>query len=45
MPKYLRSTLAQFRCGIIPIRIETGRFQEEPIGLKKEFVFFVPIEV
>lgn len=31
MPKYLRSTLAQFRCGIIPIRIETGRFQGEPI--------------
>ena len=27
-----RSYLAQFRCGILPIRIETGRFRGEAVG-------------
>ena len=27
-----RSYLAQFRCGILPIRIETGRFRGEEVG-------------
>ena len=27
-----RSYLAQFRCGILPLRIETGRFRNEAIG-------------
>jgi hypothetical protein len=31
MPKYLRSILAQFRCGILPLRIETGRYHGEPV--------------
>ena len=29
MPKQLRSILAQFRCGILPLRIETGRYHGE----------------
>ena len=29
IPKYHRSILAQFRCGILPIRIETGRYRGE----------------
>lgn len=31
MPKYLRSILAQFRCGILPLRIEMGRYHGEPV--------------
>ena len=31
MCKYLRSILAQFRCGILPLRIETGRYHGEPV--------------
>ena len=27
-----RSYLAQFRCGIPPLRVEAGRFRNEPIG-------------
>jgi hypothetical protein len=27
IPIYYRSILAQFRCGVLPIRIETGRFR------------------
>ena len=29
MCKYLRSILAQFRCGILPLQIETGRYHGE----------------
>lgn len=29
--KSQRSILAQFRCGILPIRIETGRYKGEPL--------------
>ena len=32
IPKYHRSLLAQFRCGILPIRIETGRYRGEPVS-------------
>ena len=28
--KQERSAMAQFRCGILPLRIETGRFTNEP---------------
>ena len=31
IPKYYRSILAQFRCGVLPIRIETGRFKGEAL--------------
>ena len=31
MPKCYRSALAKFRCGIAPIRIETGRYERLPI--------------
>ena len=31
MCKYLRSTLAQFRCGILPLRIQTGSYHGEPV--------------
>ena len=31
MPKQLRSILAQFRCGILPLKIETGRYHGEPV--------------
>lgn len=31
MQKHLRSNLAQFRCGIKPLRIETGRYLSEPV--------------
>ncbi|XP_048743557.2 uncharacterized protein LOC125656974 [Ostrea edulis] len=30
MPKYFRSIMSQFRCGILPLRIETGRYYGEP---------------
>ena len=29
--KYERSVLAQFRCGILPIRVETGRYIGEAL--------------
>ena len=29
--KHERSTMAQFRCGILPLRIETGRYVNEPV--------------
>lgn len=31
MPQQLRSILAQFRCGILPLKIETGRYHGEPV--------------
>ena len=31
MCKYLRSILTQFRCGILPLQIETGRYHGEPV--------------
>lgn len=31
IPEYLQSTLAQFICGILPFRIETGRYHGEPV--------------
>jgi len=31
LTKYERSMLAQFRCGILPLRIETGRYVNEPL--------------
>jgi hypothetical protein len=30
MPKYFKSIMSQFRCGILPLRIETGRYHGEP---------------
>lgn len=35
IPKYHRSIIAQYRCGVIPIRIETGWFR----GI--DYVFYV----
>lgn len=32
IPKHVRSTMAQFRCGVLPLRIETGRFRGEPVS-------------
>ena len=29
------SYLAQFRCGILPLRVETGRFKNEPLSERK----------
>lgn len=31
MPQQLRSILAQFGCGILPLKIETGRYHGEPV--------------
>ncbi len=31
LPKYERSLLAQLRCGILPLRVETGRYVGEPV--------------
>jgi hypothetical protein len=31
IPKFQRSLLAQIRCGILPIRIETGRYRGEAL--------------
>ena len=31
MGAYLRSALAKFRCGVAPIRIETGRYERLPL--------------
>ena len=30
MPKSYRSSLAKFRCGVAPIRVETGRYENIP---------------
>ena len=30
--KYQRSLFSQFRCGILPLEIETGRFRNIPLG-------------
>ena len=32
MPKSHRSALAKFRCGVAPIRLETGRYEGLPEG-------------
>lgn len=32
MPKCYRSALAKFRCGVAPIRVETGRYERLPLG-------------
>lgn len=32
IPKPHRSILAQFRCSVLPIRIETGRFRGEEVN-------------
>ena len=34
IPKHKRSLLAQIRCGILPLKIETGRFQQIPLELR-----------
>jgi hypothetical protein len=31
IPKNVRSAMAMFRCGVLPLRIETGRYKSEPI--------------
>ena len=31
LPRRQRSLLAQFRAGVLPLRIETGRFRREPV--------------
>lgn len=31
LPKPIRSKLAMFRCGVLPLRIETGRYRGEPV--------------
>ena len=31
IPKFQRSILAQFRCWILPIRVETGRYKGESL--------------
>jgi hypothetical protein len=31
IPKPLRSTMAMFRCGVLPLRIETGWYKGEPV--------------
>lgn len=32
LPKCHRSALAKFRCGVAPIRLETGRYERLPLG-------------
>ncbi len=32
LPKSLRSFIAQIRCGVLPLRIETGRFRNLAVG-------------
>ena len=36
--KHERAILAQFRCGILPIRIETGRYVGEQLEMRTVFV-------
>jgi hypothetical protein len=31
IPNPLRSTMAMFRCGVLPLQIETGRYKGDPI--------------
>ena len=31
IPKPIRSTMAMFRCGVLPLRLETGRYKGEPV--------------
>ena len=35
LPRNERSMLSQFRCGILPLRVETGRYVGEPIEERK----------
>lgn len=37
MPRCHRSAYAKFRCGVAPIRIETGRYERLPCDLRKCF--------
>ena len=37
IPKHHRSALAKFRCGVAPIRLETGRFENLPEEERKCF--------
>lgn len=56
IPKPHRSVLAQFRCGVSPIRIETGRFRGEEVNdrlciicsveaIEDEFHFFITLYI
>ena len=38
VPKLHRSDLAKFRCGVAPIRLETGRYEILPLDECKCFV-------
>ena len=38
IPKSYRSTLAIFRCGVAPIKLETGRYENLPVDEQKCFV-------
>ena len=35
MPLRHRSAFAKFRCGVAPLRIETGRYENIPVNLRK----------
>ncbi len=35
LPKYEKSIFAQLRCGILPLRVETGRFSRTPLEDRK----------
>jgi hypothetical protein len=32
IPKHERSAMAMFRCGVLPLRVETGRYKGEPLA-------------
>ena len=34
LTKYQRSILAQLKCGVLPLNIETGRFVNQPLELR-----------
>ena len=34
MPRCHRSALAKFRCGVAPIRVETGRYERLPLNIR-----------
>ena len=38
IPRSHRSALAKFRCGVAPIKLETGRYENVPLGERKCFI-------
>ena len=45
LPRAFRRTLASFRCGSLPLRIETGRYQRPPLEVGERICVFCNLAV